>query len=588
MRNRSLSLVVLVLSAALAAVVLAPAFARAATCKLAPKKRDSGQRVYQPTLSSPDWLFSIVDGQDVSAMLQPKTIDRDGKKIKTWAPDDAPWQQEFNKVVTKQPKKYNADFPYRGVVSLGDKKYGFVLDSPKDDGQRFGMLYFDLNGNGDLTDDPPIASNEAKQARENAEREKAEKEKAETAVTETRETVDTKKKDEKKAKARRRVVGRLTPYLGRGVSSQQFPAVDLAIEVAGKKADYRFFLSVVSYVSGSYGRVNVSLTPGMYYEGEIELDGRRQRVVLVDYNSNGRFDDVTKVIEARMSASGPLRYYPQRGDVLFLDPKPVRDTSAIWDATGLDFRHNIEKLICLSDRYYALKVAPAGDELSIEPADVATGYVTNPNHDYSVIIHGELGLLRISGTADQPIAVPEGEWKLMSYRIDLTNYLAAERKKKEEAEKKQKEEQEKKKETEEEDNQKTAAGGTDSKKPSFWAVIDTALEQRAAASAPAAARRAQRPRTTLVTAMGTTAGKPIKVVKGQTVTLLFGPPYRPTVEPSYFNQQSDTLYLGLEMYGSNGEAVTDLRVDGGRPPKPKVKILGPADEVASEGHFEYG
>ena len=46
------------------------------------------------------------------------------------------------------------------------------------------------------------------------------------------------------------------------------------------------------------------------------------------------------------------------------------------------------------------------------------GNVTNPNDGYSAVIYGDRGFLKIAGDKDTPVAVPEGEWKLLSYSIN--------------------------------------------------------------------------------------------------------------------------------------------------------------------------
>lgn len=576
MNHRSWLLVVLV--AALAGLAFAACGASAATCTLEPKKLDSGQRIYLPRSSTPDWLFQFTEPQRISVYLQPRVVEKDGEKETTWIDlNQQSRDHEFNDVVAKKPEKYNAKMPLRGVFTLGDKKYGFVLDATDAKSKSYGLLHFDLNGNGDLTDDAVTESTQARSEREA--REAAEKEKKEKAETNDADEKNAKEADgekaTKEAKAKKRAAKLRAARSAYGQFS--FPPIEMKIEIDGKPVDYRFFLSGYSYLRGDYGNVNVTLAPGLYYEGQIELDGRSQRVVLIDYNGNGRFDDHTGIQEVRYSEEGPARFYPQRGDVLFLDPKPVNDPSAVWDAMGLDFRHNVEKLICLGGNFFHLKVAPAGNELTIEPAEVAIGYVKNPNASYSAMLHGELGLLRINGTADQPVAVPEGEWKMVSYKIDLTESRAEEEKKKEEAQKAA-------------DEAKEAAVKDKTKKPGLWTAIGKAMNEtavgRRAATAPVRSRAARK--TTLVAAMGTTDGKPVKVVKDETVLLPFGPPYRPVAEPSYFQRANDTLSLGLGIYGSGGEAVTDLRVDGGRPPKPTIKILGPDDKVVNEGNFEYG
>ena len=63
---------------------------------------------------------------------------------------------------------------------------------------------------------------------------------------------------------------------------------------------------------------SVSLNAAAYREGDITLDGKKHHVVLIDFNSNGRFDDETTISTELRGAGGPL--YPQPGDVLLVDP----------------------------------------------------------------------------------------------------------------------------------------------------------------------------------------------------------------------------------------------------------------------------
>ena len=82
----------------------------------------------------------------------------------------------FKGIVKKEPK-YCSENPFRGTVTLGSQQYAFVLDAvpqaskgENSDVEKakkketksklvvtvFNRLYFDLNHNGDLTDDKPI------------------------------------------------------------------------------------------------------------------------------------------------------------------------------------------------------------------------------------------------------------------------------------------------------------------------------------------------------------------------------------------------------------------------------------------------
>jgi hypothetical protein len=575
MRNRLWCLAMAL--AVFAGLVLASSSGLAATCMLKPKHRETGEQVYLSGSSTPDWLFQITEAQSFSASFQPKVVVKDGKEKRTWTSMGMemgmdPLSREFKRVVKKQPRKYNSKIPFRGVARLGDERFGFVLDSSSPKTEDYGLLYFDLNGNGDLTDDRPIESTEAQKARESREKAKKEEAKRKKAAAEKAAAGDDKKdesqKKEKKAKAKRKVA---VAY-SRPSTSGQFPPIDLKIKIGGKKVDYRFFFSAYSYFQKDYGYVSASLTAGTYYEGEIELDGRRQRAVLVDYNSNGRFNDKTTISEYSSGPKGVMRISAQGGDVLFLDPKPVTSVQ-FRDPTALDFRHGVEKLVRFGGRYYDMKVAPAGDELTLEPSDVGLGSVTNPNANYTAVIYSsDSGTMKINGAEGKPVPVPEGEWKLLSYTIDLTNVKSPEEEK-----------------AEKEKAEAKAAGDKGEKKkgPGIFAAMVKAMGETASSGVPSLGDVGQ-PRTTVISAEATAACKPIKVVKDETVTLPFGPPYKTTVRPSYFQQQNDTMSLGLEMIGSAGEIVTNLSIKGARPDKPKIKILDPEGEVVNRGNFEYG
>ena len=104
-------------------------------------------------------------------------------------------EKDFQKIVKKEPAKYHAEHPLYGVAKLGSKRYGFVLDNKDEKSKGYDRLYFDLNGNGDLTDDKPIDALPSKDR------------------TSSSATFD----------------------------QSDFPRVDLTIDVDGKKLAYSFF-----------------------------------------------------------------------------------------------------------------------------------------------------------------------------------------------------------------------------------------------------------------------------------------------------------------------------------------------------------
>ena len=165
--------------------------------------------------------------------------------------------------------------------------------------------------------------------------------------------------------------------------------------------------------------------------------------------------------------------------------------------------------------------------------------------------------------------MPEGEWKLLSYTIDAT--AAKEPKKAEE----KKEEKKPEKKADEKDKKGTMLeslaqdlnallGGS--------SAADTAIQQ------------------STVSAEATGSYKAVKVVKGETVVLPFGPPYKPVVTADFFENDSkrEVLSLGLTLVGSAGEVCDEMTVKGGRPSKPKFTITDAKGKVIEKGSFEYG
>ncbi len=65
-------------------------------------------------------------------------------------------EHNFDQVVKKEPERYVAKNPFRGVAKLGSKQYAFVLDKNDENTPGYDRLYFDISGNGDLTGIKPL------------------------------------------------------------------------------------------------------------------------------------------------------------------------------------------------------------------------------------------------------------------------------------------------------------------------------------------------------------------------------------------------------------------------------------------------
>jgi hypothetical protein len=221
-------------------------------------------------------------------------------------------------------------------------------------------LHFDLNGNGDLTDDPVIEA--------------------------------------------------LAPGNVRyppGYASFSFPRVDLTVDVDGTGIEYAFFFSGTSRLLSfsekqQYQYVYASLNAAVYREGEITVDGQKLRVVVTDFNSNGRFDDLAAPDPNVSYGDGSV--YLRPGDMIFVDPQPQDAPS--YDVTMSDAQHYLAKTIPINGRFYDLQITPAGDKLTVKPSTREVGHVSNPHHGYRGLVYGDLGVLKITSDAEGRASCP--------------------------------------------------------------------------------------------------------------------------------------------------------------------------------------
>jgi len=174
-----------------------------------------------------------------------------------------------------------SEHPLYALAKLGDKECLFIMDRQNTDDFFYNRLYYDANGNNDLTDDPVID-------------------------------------------------GALRGSPNDRSVSVNFPVVDTTIEVDGKSLPYSFRPALNGYSlkqleKNGYTKLNVNRYINLYlrinctYSGEFQINGKSYRVVLGDRNCNGRFNDKLTLPDYSKfaQANRRIRIYPQ-GDIFFI------------------------------------------------------------------------------------------------------------------------------------------------------------------------------------------------------------------------------------------------------------------------------
>ncbi|HOA74522.1 MAG TPA: hypothetical protein PK458_07040 [Phycisphaerae bacterium] len=419
------------------------------------------------------------------------------------------WQgEEFEQIVKKEPK-YSCERPFKAVAKIGSYRYAFALDSTKLAAEGFNRLYLDANRNGDLTDEKPIRARP------------------------------------------------MDGIFGGSYRHREFPPQTLVVEAGGQKFEMPFALSVGSHVvEDDLFYVSVSLKASAYRHGKIQIDGKPHEIILLDYNSNGTFNDEFWMDEEVHGQDAPA--YPHTGDMVLIDPDHKAPRYSGYSPCDSPDRQYLSKLVNVEGRYYRISVTPAGDKVTLEPAELPLGSVVNASGPYRAVIYGKEGLIKIAGDKDKPVAVPAGKWRLLEYQLDLTDAKPASKSK------------------------EAATQPAPAKKKK-------SLAQRLASIFGGDGDEivfSTGPKLTLAQARATHEFKPMTVAQGKTERLVFGPPYKPIVRVAYVNDRD--VHLQLDIIGSAGEYCDALMVKGSQPGKPSFRIMKNDGTLVKKGQFEYG
>jgi len=265
--------------------------------------------------------------------------------------------------------------PLYTFAEFGDEELLLVLDRQNADDFFYNRLYFDSNGNNDLTDDPVIEC-----------------------------TFD----------------GEEGEYC-----HASFPSVDITIELEGRSLPYSFRTRVSYTYFGDYGRPDKELKKehidenlilvfrsNCFYVGRFELDGRGYSVALGDSNVNGRFNDrfpakgrpLEELVTAHARSavfSGNDHFY------LAVDRLPeFGDAQVCGD------------LLLVSGSVFEFSISTAESKLTITPTDEKLFPMKLPMATKRITLYTKDGvhcvMMYRPGTR---IALPAGDYRLLDYAV---------------------------------------------------------------------------------------------------------------------------------------------------------------------------
>ncbi len=412
---------------------------------------------------------------------------------------------DFDALINKEPRNYGAEPPLRFVVRFGTDYYALALgtSNPK---LGYDRLWLDANRNGDLTDDKVFRS----------------------APLEPGD--------------RSRDV----------FANRWFPRIDITPRIDGQETEYSFFLCASRQIRGGAFHTNLYIYSGAVRQADVTLNGTPHRILLIDYDSSGRFNDAWEAPKALVNS----RLLQIARDVLLVDPEASGPPSEGADLLNLPESQPVSRWVNIGGKYYTLAVAPRGESITLKPDDSPTGTIASPKIPLHALLFSDQAILRIRPDRNQPIPIPEGDWRLLSYRIDMTPRTAAQT--------------------------MPAAERSSSDEPS------EAKAPKKSPSHPPARTTAATPTPcpTYLVATGIRNGPVIKIRQGQNLTLPFGPPFKPIIITTV--PETGTAFLEMRLVGKGKEMCTDLAVKGRRPDPPKFRITTAKGQAVAAGKFEWG
>ena len=192
------------------------------------------------------------------------------------------------------------------------------------------------------------------------------------------------------------------------MSQSQFPRVDIKLDAKGQSIDYSFLPSLLCQESRSDAYATVTFYAAVMREGYITQGRKRTRLMLLDHNSNGLFDDAVSIRPDGSVAEG---------DLLLINPNPKKRLlpAPTWAATAT----SSAKPSASAGNSIGWRLRRRASSLKLTPTKFSMGCVVNSSPLYrATLFSPDYGVVVIGGSKDQKISLPEGEWRVLSYMVE--------------------------------------------------------------------------------------------------------------------------------------------------------------------------
>jgi len=271
--------------------------------------------------------------------------------------------------------KYRSRMPIYAVATLGndgDNRYTVVVDESGGTGRGYDILYVDRNNNENLTDDP-------------------------------------------------RIVGRIRRQ-GTSSTTGNFGPVGVMVEYDDRTVPYYFSVSYQRYGGQSIRRgarfvenMNLSLQPSGYYAGVVSFGGSKHRIAVIDFNSNGLFNEYFK---PRSGVAGSGGSFYAIGDQILIDANS--DGRFERGYPNNKELYPYAKYVQVDGKWCSLDIAPRGGKVEVRNPSMKLGTIRIPAQlgSCSLQLVSVNGILKFEETGNE-FQVPTATYQFYGHTMEV-------------------------------------------------------------------------------------------------------------------------------------------------------------------------